>query len=512
MDPIKIIIPAITVLAIVLIVLLVFLYKQIRKDAELKREIRKHTSAAQPVMTPRSTHTPAPINDPAIQQARRALESPTPGIDEEAEERREAPRQPLRANDRTPAAGNPRVEISNLLNNEKDDAPRWLNDALRAPEGEEPLRKDLPTAPHLTVDADEDDSTAAPAPAGRHKGTVALARPFFEEEKGGTKLFTPSATEENEILATLQPTPTKPAIAPPPARPPVASSPATSARPSLPPRPGAAGPRPIGSRTESPARTAMNAALNRPLATAIPKHNDAFGAVAEEIDPNAASFRDTQLAPAQRLEAFQQLLRKSENEERVLLVIEAMNDDNLEIQLYALQEINSRSAGDLLDEVIPLVDAPNPKVAIAAIKALETIGGPVVDQTLLAALDSNTDAVRAEARRALVASATPLLEEQLQEMLAETGEQRIEAAAAILAGIGGNANAELLETRASLLHGEPALAQKLRELASKSRETVRTNPDAHASFANALEIDFEHTELDEFALSLDPELFNPKSQ
>lgn len=541
MEPIKFIIPAIIILSILLVVVLVYTIHQSRRDRQIQRELKAKT-AARPefVKTPsRPTHVPAPVDDPMLQQVRQALESQNPGADAAEAAKAtarglEPGRSTLRPDDRTPPAGNPAVEVSNLLN-DKEASPRWNNESFVTPDAKT-RSNNATTAPQPTVSnvVERDD-----APKPPKKQTVALNRPFFEDDapvipsvapvENRSSGMAPSEKEEEDILSVLSPqtsapvpqapspvaappvSPTRPMPAPPVgSRPP---APTTRPNPALArPTPPVARPAaPAAPRAESAARSAMTAALNRPLTTQIPKVSDAFGLPVEETEPNTAKFRNTSLPVAQRLEAFQNLLKSSEQEERALLIVEAMNDDELEIQLVALQEINARTSNALLDEVIPLIDAPTPQVSIAAIRALESIGGPVVEQALLAALDNANEDVRKEAQRVLVASTNPLLEEQLQEMLAENNPAHIESAARVLSAIGGPEIAELLETRATLLQGNAALQQTLQSLAAFARSTQRKAGSDSLDFANAQEFEFPHSDLDEFSLSLDPELFNPKS-
>lgn len=514
MDTITIIISAIiAVLSILLVILLVVLVRQFQKDRDARKELQAHPSGATQTFTPapRVAHTPTPTSDPTMQAVRQALESQDPGADASAAARaQEAQRPALRPDDRTPPAGNPQVEISNLLN-DKEAAANWATESLRGTDS--PGRSSsATTAPTPTVP----EAAAPPAAAPPKKRTVAMARPFFDEptNSGPTapaapRGVAPSEQEEEDILSMLSPSASAPKPAPPaPAQ--RTHAPTTRPNPALPRPPGARPPTPAAPRADSPARSAMTAALNRPLTTQIPKISDPFGLPAEESEPNTIKFRDTSLPVAQRLEAFQNLLKASETEERALLIVEAMNDDELEIQLVALQEVNARTSSALLDEVIPLIDASSPAVAIGAIKALESIGGPVVEQSLLAALDNTHDKVRAEAQRVLVSSANPALEEQLSDMLGEDNPRHIESAAEILAGIGGDAIGELLSTRASMLSANPTLQAKLQELSQKARSHSRSG--VFPGLSGAEEFEFPHSDLDEFSLSLDPELFNPKNQ
>ena len=525
-EPITFIIPAIIILSVLLIVLLVYTIRQFNRDKRIRDELQSRAAAPErtPERTPapRSSPTPAPPSDPMLQQARRALESATPGDDARAASKitPEPLRTPLRADDQTPPAGNPRVELSNLLDS-REPAPRWLNDTLAAaPEGRS---SSATTNPQPALSSAE-LAPAAPAPiAGDgatppRKATVALARPFFDESADATAAATaqpaqspspsvaPSAREEENILSMLTPN------AGPAANRAPAPAPATT-------RPNPAQPAPLRTppitrpapppREPSPARAAMAAALNRPLTSAIPKLPELTPAQ-QAAAANTARFRDQKLPAAQRLEAFQTLLRDSETEERVLLIVEAMNDDELEIQLVALQEINARSSGALLDEVIPLIDAPSAKVAVAAIKALENIGGPVVEQSLLAALDHTSANVRAEAERALIASANPALEDQLRDLISEENAEHVASVARVLAALGGSENAEFLQTRASIETRDPSLRATLETLAQQARTTERTSALDASPFAGAEEVEFRHSDLDEFSLSLDPEIFNIK--
>lgn len=489
MEPTTLILLAIALLGVILIILVVYLLASGSKG----RTPRKRPPAADPRtedMLKRlqadqqpSTHKP-PSHIPGMDT-----------VNERVSQRSQEPGRSAAGHDATPPAGTARVDVQNPLTG-MGRQPRM--DQQQTPAGgtsfvkpSQPTTSESETAPHRTPSpavAPPKPSIAPPRPSvappkpKKRKRTVAMSAGLFAEQQEAQ----PAVPRKPEAPAEDAWTSTKPA----PQRgrdTPVASvlqTPDTAA--------------PIVEPT--PQRTPQDL---RPQDTPAPQEAIA----ATPLD----RFRDRTLSTRERLDAFTNLLNSAAADEKVLYLVEGINADAMEIQLVALQEITARGDDSLLDDVIPLVDSEEPNVALGAIKALENIGGPIVEQTLLMALESGNADVRNRAATALVENATPSLQAQLHDMLQDDDEKSVEIAARVLGKLGGPENAELLDVRASLLKADTPLQQFVQDAAAeaKTRDSSRAST-ADSPFGSAEEVQHQDG-IEEFELSLDPELFNPSS-
>jgi len=478
MDSAKLILLAIALLGVILIILIVYLLASGPK-ARAKRQTAPPQDARTQDMLRRL--------QAEQQQQATAHQPPThiPGMDTVNERVTQRPQEPVRSatpSDITPPAGTARVDLSNPLAGGMGRQPRLHDD--RTPAGGTSLVQ--PPAP-------SDDT----APQNLARPSIAPPRPSIAPPKPSTP--PPSQPRRNRtvamssgLFADAQRDTSTPKATPP-------LSDAWTQGPS--PR-------------DTPVASAMHTPSMAPRSSAYTAPTPSFDDTQETLETKAPTpldhFRNRSRSARERLEAYKELITNAETDEKVLYLVEGINADVMEIQLVALQEITARQDDSLLDEVIPLVDSDEPNVALGAIKALENIGGPIVEQTLLMALDSDSEAVRQRAATALIENASPSLQAQLQDMLQDDDERSVDVASRLLGQLGGPKNAELLEVRASLLKSGSDLQHRVQEAATQartraaSRATTKENP-----FESAQEI--TSTEgIEEFELSLDPELFNPK--
>lgn len=469
MEPAKLILLAIALLGVILIILIVYLLASGPKG----RASRKAKPAA-------DARTQDMLKRLQADQSSSAHQPPShiPGMDtvnERVTQRPQAPQRAATASDVTPPAGTARVDVASPLTGGMERQPRMRDD--RTPAGGTSLAP--PAAPR-----DEGGPTIAPprpsiappkpsvAPPKRNR-TVAMSSGLFADQK--RDIPTPKASA------------------------PISAAWETSA-PQERPRDT-----PVASALQTPSMAPRVTPTPRSHATTVET-----AAVPQTPPTPLDQFRNRALSTRQRLDAFKSLLSAAESDEKVLYLVEGINADAMEIQLIALQEITAHKDDSLLDEVIPLVDSDEPNVALGAIKALENIGGPIVEQTLLMAIDSDSSAVRDRASAALIENASPSLQAQLQDMLQDDDEKSVDVAARLLGQLGGQENAELLDVRAALLKQGSTLQQHVLAAAqqAKTREQSRATASSNP-FGSAEEV--TRTDgLEEFELSLDPELFNPK--
>lgn len=478
MDSAKLILLAIALLGVILIILIVYLLASGPKSRAGRKASQSQDAPTQDMLRRLQADQQPLSHQPP---------SHIPGMDTVNERVSQRPQEPVRSatpSDATPPAGTARVDLPNPLAGGMARQPRLQDD--RTPAGGTSLVQ--PTSPSAADTAPQEvgrpsiapprPSIAPPKPSvapPRRNRTVAMSAGLFADAQRDTSTpkasaplsdawSQPSSARDTPVASSLRTPSMAPRVSPTPQRPPL-----------------------IPDAQE----------LQDTLETKAPTPLD--------------HFRDRSRPPRERLDAYKKLLSSAEPDEKVLYLVEGINADVMEIQLIALQEITARQDDSLLDEVIPLVDADEPNVALGAIKALENIGGPIVEQTLLMALDSDSEAVRERAFTALIENASPSLQAQLHDMLQDDDERSIDVAARLLGQLGGPENAELLEVRASLLKAGSALQHRMQSAATEartrttSRATTKENP-----FESAQEI--TSTEgIEEFELSLDPEIFNPKS-
>lgn len=508
MEPAQIILLAIAAIGLLLLALLFYLLVLMPKERGPRPP--EVTQAPQP-----------PVHE--TEPAPRAPLTHIPGMDSvHQHDGAAAPqRAQARPTDRTPPSGIPRSELRDLLTDTgvrgDDRTPAGGMSALSAPRRP---AVDRDTAPQQPV-------SAAPP----RKRTVALHANFLDDD--GPHIAPPTlAPPRPQTAAQTRATPprqpalsTTPSEAPivQPAPRPVATTvtPRETAtlQPAAQPTARTAAPTPAPTATPSPAAAPAAETRPRPATQVLfdadeplfadPDPDDAQTAqlVSHELLPSR--FRDRSRPAAQRVDAFTQLLAQTEPDEKVLLLVEAINEDLMELQLVALQEITARTQDTLLDEVIPLVESTSPEVALGAVRVLENIGGPIVEQALLVSVESAHPTVQARALDVLADNASSDLEEQLHELLQENDPRRVEVAARLLAKLGGPENAEALDVRAALT---PA-ADSLYEILQRSAAAAHAIPQSTArqsdtAFGAAQPVKSDG--LEEFELSLDPDLFGAK--
>lgn len=522
MEPAKLILLAIAAIGVILLALLFYLLVIIPRG-------RRAQKPSAPAPHPGFGGAVPPFEDLPKQPL-----THIPGMDsvhQHGESDSSSARERVRTSDLTPPSGIPRSELRDLLTDTgarpDDRTPAGGMPPLGAPR--RPAASDLDTAPQAPL------RSAEPP----RKRTVALHSRFLEEEDGGAG---PSlAAPKPRTLAA--PTPqAPPAIGRPspitglaePTRSQATPTPVsgTATHRPFPIRPVEAPPAAVDPAPQAPPLTPIKETITPVAPPADPFGiQDLFSAdeslfQAPEMDEDTRTeqvlpheilpirFRDRGQPVGARVDALQQLLAQTEPDEQILLLVEAINDEEMEVQLIALREITPDTANSMLDEVIPLVESPSADVALHAVKALESIGGPVVEQAILVALESPHAPVRAHASNVLVKHATEDLEEQLHEMLNESDGSRVEIAAQLLARIGGPQNAEVLDVRVSLTPATDPLYEVLQKSAAAARSIDRSQAQASSSddnFGEAETVSFGTDDMEEFELSLDPELFNPKS-
>lgn len=495
MEPAKLLLLAIALLGIILIILIVYLLasgpngraskERAKPEAQRRQDMLKRLQAEQqqaqrepPSHIPGMDTVNQRLDDAApaepVRRARPSDVTPPAGLTTDA-------RQPH--DDRTPAGGTSFVATSPADDAAADTAPQ---------------PQVSPPKPSIAPPTIAPPSRATPRK--RKHGTVAMSSGFFAEEREAQSTQKPPAPTPRPSDASSK-APSFPGRS---RDTPVASSAAYtgSAAPPVSPTPRQAPTPTPGPRTR-PATPPLRETPARPTAPVQVE------APAEPTD--IERFRDPSLSTGERLDAFKQLLVGSSSDENVLYLVEGINSEVMEIQLLSLQEITARGDDSLLDEIIPLVESKEPNVALVAITALENIGGPVVEQTLLMALESSNPSVRERASQALVDNATPSLQAQLHDMLQDDEESSIEIAAKLLGELGGPQNAELLEVSASMLPPSSPIKQTVLDAAAKAktRDSSRAS-GSHDPFGGAEDVTSSEG-IEEFELSLDPELFNPKS-
>lgn len=471
MEPAKLILLAIALLGVILIILIVYLLASGPKGRASRKAKPAADARTQDMLKRLQADQPPSAHQPP---------SHIPGMDTVNERVAQRPQEPQRSatpSDVTPPAGTARVDVASPLTGGMERQPRMRDD--RTPAGGTSL------APPAAPRGESGPSIAPPRPSiappkpsiapPKRNRTVAMSSGLFADAKRDTST-------------------------------PKASAPISGAWEST-------APQDLQRARDTPVASALQTPSMAPRVTPTPQRHATTvetAAVPQTPPTPLDQFRNRALSTRERLDAFKSLLSTAESDEKVLYLVEGINADAMEIQLIALQEITAHKDDSLLDEVIPLVDSDEPNVALGAIKALENIGGPIVEQTLLMAIDSDSSAVRDRASAALIENASPSLQAQLQDMLQDDDEKSVDVAARLLGQLGGPENAELLDVRASLLKQGSDLHQRVQAAAQQaktrdqSRATASSNP-----FGSAEEV--TRTDgLEEFELSLDPELFNPK--
>lgn len=500
MEPVKIILLAIVVLGIILIALIVYLLASGSKGRSSKKRGTLEAPRSHDVRERLKSEREPPSHIPGMDT-----------VNQRVERRPAEPLRPGRSTDVTPPSGiatgarAPQVD-------QDDRTPAGGTSVVQKSDDEHTAPQPQISPPKPTV------APPKPAPPKRpkRKRTVAMSSGFFTEEREAQQAKKEQAAAATQDAASKEPTP----AAGRPRDTPVASSAAytgsTAPRVSPTPRSAPAFEPPAPTSPAKPVPTSPAKPAPAPTPAPATPHDDDTPTATESVsapaeDTHIEQFRDTSLPARTRIDAFNALLESTPQDEKVLYLVEGVNADLMELQLISLREITAQKDDALLDDVIPLVDSSEPDVALGAIKALKNIGGPVVEQTLLMALESNHASVREEASNALIENATPSLQAQLHEMLQDDDENSVEISAKLLGALGGPQNAELLDVRASLLPAESPLKTTVTSAAThaKTRDHSRAT-GSHDPFGGAEEITTDDG-IEEFELSLDPELFNPKS-
>lgn len=497
MEPAKLLLLAIALLGIILIVLIVYLLAsgpngrkskgRPQPEAQRRQDMLKRLQAEQ-----QQSQREPPSHIPGMDTVNQRIDSapadtlrparptdvtPPAGLTTSARPRRAG------LDDRTPAGGTSFVAKSPSTDPLADTAPQ---------------RQISPAKPSIAPPSIS--PPPRPAPRKRKHGTVAMSSGFFAEEREARQAEKAAGPTPDPIDEAAK----GPSFTGHSRDTPVASSAAYTgtAAPRVSPTPR---PAPTSQPSRQPAASSLRAT---PATATVPVQPDT---AESREDTQIQRFRDHALSTTERLDAFKQLLQSAGTDENVLYLVEGINSDVMEIQLLSLQEITARGDDSLLDEVIPLVESAEPNVALGAITALENIGGPVVEQTLLMALESSTPSVRERALQALIDNATPSLQAQLHDMLQDDEEGSVEIAAKLLGEFGGPQNAELLEVKASMLPADAPVRQTVTDAAAKAktRDSSRAT-GSHDPFGGAEDITSSGG-IEEFELSLDPEIFNPKS-
>lgn len=513
METYEIIILTIIILAVLLVALLVYLLTQNRRSGQgsgsWKQVDQQSTGTTQDLRLPGRGQRTGPQ-----QQTPAAYTGPSSTIENATGPTRAAqapPAQRMMGRDAaTPVHGLARADVTGLL--EEEDTKATAARPAVPPPAQSGATGETPAA---TTPPPESDKPKRPP----RKRTVALGRPIFNDAPGDADTGPMTAVSPTSAASSSRATPAPfapsapgaaaPSSAPAPQAPapkPQASQPAPAAP--HPPPPSAATPAAPAASKPPERAPAPQAPEPPPAAQPEPEIEDTI-----PTDRAMTIFRDANAPARLRLDAFGTLLSASGADERAIHIVEALNDASLELQIGALQEIANHADDTLLDDVIPLVESDTESVALAAIGALEAIGGPVVEQALLAALESPHQQVREHATNALPSVASPMLEEQLIEMLADDETSRVRAAARALGEVGSQQGLEALEVTASMQVGESNLNVVLAESIEKLKgriargEVGRSGGFEGPGGKEPTAIDEAAGGDDEFALSLDPELF-----
>lgn len=511
METYEIIILTIIILAVLLVALLVYLLTQNRRSGQgsgsWKQVDQQSTGTTQDLRLPGRGQRTGPQ-----QQTPAAYTGPSSTIENATGPMRAAqtppPQRTMGRDAATPVHGLARADVTGLLEEEDTKA------TAARPAAPPPAQSRATGAAPAAAPSESDKPKRPP-----RKRTVALGRPIFDDAPGdadtGPMTAVSSASAASPSRATPAPfAPSSPssstaAGAPAPQAPapqPPVSHPAPAAPQPAPPSAA----KPVAPATSQPPASAPAPQAPQPPPAAPPEPE-----IEDTIPTDRAMtiFRDANAPARLRLDAFATLLSASGADERAIHIVEALNDSSLELQIGALQEIANHADDTLLDDVIPLVESDTESVALAAIGALEAIGGPVVEQALLAALESPHVAVREHATTALPSVASPMLEEQLIEMLADDEPSRMRAAARALGEVGSQQGLEALEVTASMQVAESGLSGVLHEAIEKLKGRIaRGDVGRSGGFEGPggkepTTIDEAAGGDDEFALSLDPELF-----
>lgn len=492
MDPTKLLLLAIAILGVILVALLIYLL--VIAPRGRSKNLGRTPAAPRPLSAPEEqakqpiTHVPGmdSVNEHASNPAATAREKAGP-------------------TDVTPPAGISRSDLRELLTDTGTRRPAD-GDTLTPAGGMGSL-----AAPRTTVDRDtapQPSLAKPPTPSEPpRKRTVALNASFFDDEPTERPSIAPPAPGVSPARRVAPPVP---AVATPRSVPTPATAPTVTPTPRSAPSTPAAAIDPLADILPEVLPVEDGQTLIKKDAPSAPEGD---GPTEQLLSPALLPerFRDKSLPPHYRVEAFTNLIAQCAPDERPLYIVEAINDDLDALKIVALQQITGGTHDALLDEVIPLVESPSADVALVAVQALANIGGPVVEQALLAALECPHANVKTYATQALLNNATPELEEQLHEMVNEDDNKQVEIAANLLAKLGGDLNAEVLEVRASLTPSNSPLQAKLQEAAAQARTVKRAAPaPSDDPFGTGESVDLAGG-LEEFELSLDPELFNPKS-
>jgi flagellar basal body-associated protein FliL len=215
-----------------------------------------------------------------------------------------------------------------------------------------------------------------------------------------------------------------------------------------------------------------------------------------------------------RLASLQRIVASGKREDQLHVLLTALNSEQLALRVRALEEISNRGDKELLDDVIPMVESENEDVAMSAVVALESIGGPIVEQALLAGLDSKHPAVRRKIIRSFTELDSNVVEEQLIEMAADDDPRRARIALQALGECGKHAALEALRSLMSMQTPDSKIRSDIEEAIRKIQLRVEgtSGTAEYPSFeteggAGQQALDKPTGGEDEFSLTLDPDLF-----
>lgn len=218
-----------------------------------------------------------------------------------------------------------------------------------------------------------------------------------------------------------------------------------------------------------------------------------------------------------RLSALDRVLKTGARDDVLHVLLTGLNSAHLTLQIRALEEISLRGDEQLLDDVIPMLESENEDIAMSAVVALESIGGPIVEQALLAGLDSRHLAVRRKITSSFVALNSAVVENSLIEMAADSEPRRARIALQVLGECGRQASLEALRSLLSIQTPSSQIRSDIQEANRKIQLRIEGSSGTaeYPSFqteggAGQQAVDQPTGGDDEFSLTLDPDLFKPK--
>lgn len=218
-----------------------------------------------------------------------------------------------------------------------------------------------------------------------------------------------------------------------------------------------------------------------------------------------------------RLSALERMVKSGSRDDVLHVLLSGLNSPRRALQIRAMDEISLRADEQLLDDVIPMLESEHEDIAMSAIVALESIGGPIVEQALLAGLDSKHLAVRRKITGIFVDLNSPVIENSLIEMSADADARRARIALQALGECGRMASLEAMRSLLSIQTPSSQIRSDIQEAIRKIQLRVEGSSGTaeYPSFqieggAAQQAVDQPTGGDDEFALTLDPDLFRPQ--